>query len=50
MLPLLSSAIFRLQNRDLDFFYQGSLGNDVDFRYIMNVSQISWLKIKISKN
>ena len=48
---LLSSAVFRLQNRisDLKFlsicfaqeikgFYQSSLGNDADFRDIRNVS------------
>ena len=47
ILTLLSSAVFRLQNRVLNFFcfvweikgfYQGSLGNEVDFRDIMNVS------------
>ena len=31
-------------------FYQSFLGNEVDFRDIMNVSQISSLKIKISEN
>ena len=34
---------------EIKSFYQSSLGNEVDFRDIMNVSQISWLKIKISK-
>ena len=42
---LSSSAIFRLQNRVSDFFYieikgfyQCSLGNEIDFRDMMNVS------------
>ena len=48
-LALLSSAVFRQQKRVADFFkfvlfwrkkgfYQGSLGDEVDFRDIMNVS------------
>ena len=36
--------------REIKGFYQSSLGNEVDFTHVMNVSQISWLKIKISKN
>ena len=50
ILALLSSAAFLLKTRVSDFFkisfaqeikgfYQSSLGNDVDFRDIMNVSQ-----------
>ena len=35
--------------REIKSFYQSSLGNEVDFRDIMSVSQISWLKIKILK-
>ena len=48
ILGLLSSAVFRLQNIVSNFFkilcsgdkrfYQSSLGNEVDFRDIMNVS------------
>ena len=56
-MTVLSSAVFHLQNRVSDFFareiksfYQISLGNEVDFWDIMNVSQISLLKIKILKN
>ena len=30
-------------------FYQSSLGNEIEFREIMNVSQISWLKNKVSQ-
>ena len=48
-MALLSSAIFHLQNRASDFliicfdreiedFYQSSLGNEIDFRDTMNVS------------
>ena len=36
--------------REVRGFYQSSLGNEVDFTDIINVSQISWLKIKISEN
>ena len=32
--------------REIKGFYQSSLGNKVDFRDIMNVPHISWLKIK----
>ena len=38
-------------DREIKGFYQSYLGNEADFMDIMNVSpQISWLKIKISKN
>ena len=36
--------------REVKAFYQSSLGNKVDFTDIMNVTQISRLKIKIPKN
>ena len=52
-LELLPSTVFLLQNRisEIKGSYQSSLENEVDdFRDIMNFSQISWLKIKISKN
>ena len=47
LLALLSSIVFRLKNvsqiyfrlfREIKGFYQSSLGNEVDFRDIMNVS------------
>ena len=37
-------------DQEIKGFYQSSLGNEVDFTDIMNISQISWLKIKISKH
>ena len=36
--------------RNIKGFYQSSLGNEVDFRDIMNVSPNILAKIKISKN
>ena len=38
ILALSSLAVFRLQNRVSDSFYQSSLGTEVDFIDIMNVS------------
>ena len=36
--------------REIKGFYQSSLGNEIDFRDIMNVSPNMLAKIKISKN
>ena len=59
-MTLLSSAVFRLQNRVSDYFlicfareikgfYQSSLENEVDFREIMNISHNIFVKIRNSK-
>ena len=59
ILALLSSAAVRLQNHVSDLFFHlscsgsnhnSSLGNDVDFSDIKNVSPNIWLKIKILIN
>ena len=59
ILALLSSAAVRLQNNVSDLFFHlfcsgdnhnSSLGNEVDFSDIMNVSPNIWLKIKILIN
>ena len=35
---------------EIKSFYWSSLGNEVDFRNIVNFPRMSWLRIKISKN
>ena len=54
VLALLFLAVFHLQNRFSDFlkfvWKICSIGNEVHFKDIKNVSPNSWLKIKISKN
>ena len=61
ILVLSSSAVFCLQDCVSDFFkicfacdmkgfYGSSLENEIDFANIRNPSQISWLKIKLSKH